>query len=27
MSAADKQYPTLDEFKDHAEEYLEREAG
>jgi len=26
MSAADKQYPTLDEFKEHAEEYLEREA-
>jgi hypothetical protein len=26
MSAADKQYPTLDEFEEHAEEYLEREA-
>jgi hypothetical protein len=26
MSAADKQYPSLDEFKEHAEEYLEREA-
>jgi hypothetical protein len=27
MSAADKQYPNLDEFKIHAEEYLEREAA
>jgi hypothetical protein len=27
MSAADKQYPNLDEFVEHAEEYLEREAA
>jgi hypothetical protein len=27
MSAADKQFPSLDEFKNHAEEYLEREAA
>ena len=27
MSAADKQFPTFDEFKDHVEEYLEREAA
>jgi hypothetical protein len=26
MSAADKQFPSLDEFKVHSEEYLEREA-
>jgi hypothetical protein len=26
MSAADKQYPALDEFKEHAEEYFERES-